>query len=161
MGESEERPGVYLETTIVGHLISRPSRDELVAWRQSLTRQWWDVDRCRYRTFISPEVIAEAGKGDPSAAEERLRALSDIDMLDASAAIGDLAQRIQSELRIPDRARFDAAHLAYAVHYELDYLLTWNCAHLANGPRLRRLADFLQAESLWLPIVCTPAEMVL
>ena len=54
----------------------------------------------------------------------------------------------------------DAWHFAFAIHYEIDYLLTWNCAHLANGPNLKALARFTQEEGLWLPIVCTPEALM-
>ena len=157
---SAQLPSVYLETTIVGYLTSRPSRDIIVASWQELTRQWWEVERPHYRTFISPYVVQEAGAGDPTAAKERLEVLQRIELLPPIAEIEPLAERIVAALDIPDKARLDAFHLAFAVHYELDYLLTWNCAHLANAPRLRRLSDFLCSESLWLPIVCTPTEMV-
>ena len=157
---SESRASVYLETTIIGYLTSRPSRDIVVAARQQLTHQWWEEERPHYRTFISPYVIEEAQGGDPLAAEERLGVLKQIESLEPPAEIVSLAERIQSALYIPVKARMDAFHLAFAVHYELDYLLTWNCVHLASAPKLRLLADFLKTEALWLPIVCTPAEMV-
>ena len=153
-------PSVYLETTIIGYLTSRPSRDIVVAARQELTRQWWAEERSGYRSFISIHVIDEAQGGDPVAAEQRLRVLEQLETLQPAPELEPLAERIRSALDIPTRARLDAFHLAYTIHYELDYLLTWNCAHLANAPRLRRLADFLQSERLWLPIVCTPEEMV-
>jgi hypothetical protein len=73
--------------------------------------------------------------------------------------IGPLTEKIQSVLEMPIKALADAIHLAYAIHYRLDYLLSWNCSHLANAITCRRLADFCQLESLWLPIICTPAEM--
>jgi len=151
---------VYLETTIIGYLTSRPSRDIIVAARQELTRQWWENERQRYHILVSAHVVEEAQGGDPSAAEERLRVLHRIESLQPTSGLEALADRIQSALDIPTKAKLDAFHLAYAIQFELDYLLTWNCRHLANAPRLRLLSDFLQAEALWLPIVCTPEEMV-
>ena len=71
-----------------------------------------------------------------------------------------MAEELCDALRIPKRAAADAYHLAFAVHYELDYLLTWNCTHLANAGNLRLLADYTAGRGLWLPIICTPAEMV-
>jgi predicted nucleic acid-binding protein len=151
---------VYLETTVIGYLTSWPSRDIVVAARQQLTHQWWQEERHRYRVLISPYVVEEAQGGDPSAAEERLRVVEQLELLEPPPGIVLLAEKIQSALHIPLKAKMDAFHLAFAVHYELDYLLTWNCVHLASAPRLRLLADFLKTEALWLPIVCTPAEMV-
>ncbi len=141
-------------------LTSYPSRDIIVAARQALTRQWWSQQRPNYRCFISAHVIEEAGAGDSTAAAQRLETLQQIEALPPTAGLESLAERVQSALDIPRKARLDAFHLAYAIYYELDYLLTWNCAHLANARRLRMLTDFLQSQSLWLPIICTPEEMV-
>ena len=153
-------PSVYLETTIVSYLTARPSRDLIIAAQQELSRQWWAEYRRLCRVFISPYVIQEAQAGDSGAAEERLRLLRLVESLELTPEIESMARRIQSALDIPVRSELDAFHVACAVEYELDYMLTWNCAHLANAHNLRRLADFVQREGLWLPIICTPAEMV-
>ena len=63
---------VYLETSIVGYLASRPSRDLVTAANQQLTRDWWDNNRQQYDLFVSEPVIAECSAGDPQAAQERL-----------------------------------------------------------------------------------------
>ncbi len=42
----------------------------------------------------------------------------------------------------------------------MDFLLSWNCRHVANAaiqPRLRRLAE---AANYTLPVICTPEEMM-
>jgi hypothetical protein len=73
--------------------------------------------------------------------------------------VDELAERVAGALTLPIEARFDALHVAYAIVYQMDYLLTWNCRHLANAERIRRLADFCRSEDIWLPIICTPEEM--
>lgn len=151
---------VYLETTIVSYLTARPSRDLVIAAQQALTRQWWERERGRYRLFVSPYVIQEARGGDPELAAARTRILQELELLALNPEVEDLAGKILKVLDIPARARIDAFHLACAMAFRTDYLLTWNCAHLANAPRLRRLAAFAQDQTLWLPIVCTPAELI-
>jgi hypothetical protein len=158
--EADNRQSVYLETTIFGFLTARPSRVIVQAARQQLTQQWWDEERGKYRTFASAHVIEEARAGDPIAAARRLDALATVEMLAPAPELELLAARLQQSLQLPLKARFDAMHVAYAVYYELDYLLTWNCTHLANGETLRRLTDFLRGQGLWQPIICTPQEMV-
>jgi hypothetical protein len=153
-------PSVYIETTIVSYLTSRPSRDLVIAAQQALTRQWWEQERQGNRLFISPYVLEEAAGGAPDLAAARLNVLRDLEMLAITPGVENLAEGLCDALNIPVRARLDAFHLAYAMAFEMDYLLTWNCAHLANAHNLRRLADFAQRETLWLPIVCTPAEMI-
>jgi len=154
------KPTLYLETTIVSYLAARPSRDILVLSRQQLTRLWWDEQRSRFRVFVSPAVVEEAEAGDRDAAAERLRLLEEVALLPPTPQVEAMADVVRKALHIPQRAYGDSFHLAFAIHYEMDYLLTWNCAHLANAMNLRLLADLSRREGLWLPIICTPEEMV-
>jgi predicted nucleic acid-binding protein len=154
------KPTVYVETSIISYLTGRPSRDTLIREDQGLTRRWWEQRRHLYRLFVSPQVIEESASGDASAAERRLKALAGLESLVSTLETEELVGRLRRALIIPDKSAVDAFHLAFAVIYELDYLLTWNCTHLANAQTLRLLADFCRAESLWLPIICTPREML-
>lgn len=159
--ERHSGASVYVETTIVSYLTSRPNRDIIVAANQELTRQWWEEERKHFELFVSPFVLEEASVGDPLAAERRLELLRQINVLKRNPEkIGNLMEKIHLGLGMPPKARADAIHVAYAIHYHIDYLLSWNCTHLANAIICRRLADFCQTEELWLPIICTPAEMV-
>lgn len=151
---------VYLETTIVSYLTARPSRDVVILGHQELTRQWWQEERESYRLVVSPVVLAEAKRGDPEAAEKRLRALSGIEILDPVPEVGGLAREVQSAMNIPEDFSPDAFHVAYAIHYEVDDLLTWNCAHIANAVSLGLLSRFCRQNGLWLPVVCTPLEIL-
>ncbi|HQU45624.1 MAG TPA: hypothetical protein PK867_22615, partial [Pirellulales bacterium] len=69
------KPTVYIETSIIGYLASRPSRDLITAANQQMTHEWWHDHRGRYDIFISQAVIKECSAGDPVAAQERLRLL--------------------------------------------------------------------------------------
>jgi hypothetical protein len=99
--------------------------------------------------------------GDADAAQRRIAALTtpDIEVLAPTSRIGELAAAIRVELEIPEAKHVDAVHIAYAVAYENDTLLTWNCAHFANAETLKRFAEFCRRGSLWLPVICTPYEM--
>jgi hypothetical protein len=113
-----------------------------------------------FDVYISPVVIEEASQGDPEVARRRLDVLSPFPVLKATPAIERLAETYMSDLDLPAKALRDAAHLAFACGYELDYLLTWNCAHIANAALRRRLMDINAALSLLTPIVCTPEELL-
>ena len=154
------RSTVYLETTIPSYLTARPSRDLLVAAHQQLTREWWEEERGKYELLVSARVAEEARRGNPDAASRRLALLAELSLLEPSRPVDELASAIFERLHVPDRAVGDALHLAYAMHYEVDYLLTWNCAHLANAVTLKALALFAQESGLWLPIVCTPEALM-
>jgi hypothetical protein len=75
---------VYLETSIIGYLASRPSRDLITAANQQLTPDWWDEHREQYALYVSETVIAECSVGDPQAADDRLEAIGDIPILDVN-----------------------------------------------------------------------------
>jgi hypothetical protein len=110
----------------------------------------------------SAAVREEAVRGDKDAANKRTAMLSgpDITFLDALPEIDALAERVRSALSIPEKKRFDALHMAYAIWYEVDFLLTWNCTHFANPHMMRHLVEFCRNEELWQPVICTPDEMV-
>ncbi len=155
------KQSVYVETTIVSYYVSRPSRDLTIAARQTLTREWWETKRQDYRVVASPAVFREAGMGDADAAKRRIAALTmpDIEVLAPTDRIEEMAIAIRAELDIPEAKHVDAVHIAYAVVYEVDVLLTWNCAHFANVDTLKLFADFCRRGNLWLPVLCTPYEM--
>ena len=158
--ESNPTATVYLETTIISYLTAYQSSLIIVAANQELTRQWWREEKAKYRCFISPYVTEESLRGDSDAVARRLEVLEAIRSLEISPNTESLAHRIVRALEIPASADTDAFHLACAIEHRMDYLLTWNCKHLANGPRMKRLASFAAAESLWMPIILTPQEMV-
>ena len=153
-------PTVYVETTIPSYLAARPSRDLLIAAHQQLTWEWWDGERHKYALTVSPVVTGEVRRGNPDVAKRRVELLAEAQTLPKVPAVGDIASQLFATLRLPERALADAWHFAFAIHYEIDYLLTWNCAHLANGPNLKTLAAYTQEEALWLPIVCTPEALM-
>jgi predicted nucleic acid-binding protein len=155
------KQSVYIETTIVSYYVSRPSRDLTIAARQALTREWWETKRQGYRLVVSPAVFREARMGDADAAQRRMAVLStpDIEVLAPTSRIEELAFAIRAELGIPEAKHVDAVHIAYAVAYKIDDLLTWNCAHFANAETLKCFAEFCRRSNLWLPVICTPYEM--
>ena len=62
--------------------------------------------------------------------------------------------------RLPQKAVIDAAHLALAILPEMDYLLTWNCTHLANAVLQKDLIDYCGYHQLHFPIICTPRTLI-
>src|SRR5664279_3408243 len=124
-------PKVYIETSVVSYLTSLPSRNVVVAAHQEVTQVWW-ANRERYELYVSEAVLAEAGGGDPTAAERRLSALADVAVLAITADVGNLAGHFLDAVALPRKAFLDALHVAAAAIHGMDFLLTWNCAHIAN-----------------------------
>ncbi|MFW6162458.1 MAG: type II toxin-antitoxin system VapC family toxin [Planctomycetota bacterium] len=150
------KPSVYVETTIPSYLAARPSRDLIVAAHQQVTWEWWQTRRQEYELFVSTAVIGEIGRGDPEAAARRLGFVDGLPVLQPVDEIRTLATAYERELGLAPSARTDLVHLAYAVLYETDYLVTWNCTHLANGHVIRRLVQVNADASRFTPTVVTP-----
>jgi predicted nucleic acid-binding protein len=154
-----EKPTVYLETTIPSFLTSRPSINLIIAGKQEVTRQWWENRRGKYQLFISQYVIDEAGGGDVEAAKRRLEAINGIDVLEIDEEVLDLAEKILRTGLIPVKASTDAAHIAVAAKHGMDFLVTWNCTHIANAEILAKLNYSVFESGYYLPTICTPDEL--
>lgn len=155
-----EKPTLYIETTIPSYLVARPSRDIIVLAHQQLTKEWWDDYRHLYEMFISQIVLDEIKQGDPEMASKRIEILQEIPMLEINNEVENLAEKYFSSLKFPAKAMRDAFHLAYAVIYEINFLATWNCTHLANANVLFLLSKLNKEWGYETPIICTPEELM-
>lgn len=151
---------VYIETTIVSYLVSRPSRDLLVAAHQQITHEWWNRQRQQFECFISQVVIDEVQAGDDDAAERRMEEIGGFPVLAATTEAEDLTRAIVKGGAIPKQAVRDAAHIAVAAVNNMDYLLTWNCRHLANAQIIRLVSAVCGAYGCGMPVICTPEELM-
>ncbi len=154
------KPKVYIETSIPSYLTARLSNDLRVAANQSTTIEWWETRRSDFELFISELVIAEAGLGDPDAAQKRLGAINDLSRLTVTESVRILAQILISEGVIPNSAEVDAYHIAVAAVNGVEYLLTWNCTHIANATMRSQIEDACRQQGFEPPIICTPQELM-
>ena len=151
---------VYIETTIVSYLVADPSRDVVTAGLQQATRDWWQRRRMEFHCVTSAETLAEGARGDVEQARRRLAVLAGLTLVPSGLEAEQLTVLFLASGALPARARSDAIHLAVAVVAEADYLLTWNCRHLANAQILRRLEAEVLRAGLRMPKVCTPLELM-
>ncbi len=154
------KSSVYLETTIPSYLTSRPSRDLVIAGHQQITREWWNSYARVFRLFVSQLVIDEVKSGDFEAARQRLMTLEGIPILDITPDVAKLVDGILKSGKIPRKAATDAAHIAIAAVHGMDYLLTWNCAHIANATIAKSLASICQNHGYVCPVICTPEALM-
>ena len=104
-------------------------------------------------------TLDEAGRGDVGAAARRMRFLQGIPELDIPSELPRIEGDIIKLFRLPPRATTDASHLALAVLHRMDYLLTWNCAHLANANKAKHLAIINRRLGLHVPALVTPYNL--
>ncbi|NJP11170.1 MAG: type II toxin-antitoxin system VapC family toxin [Leptolyngbyaceae cyanobacterium RU_5_1] len=152
--------GVYIETSILDYLTARPSRDLIVAANIEVTREWWDKRRNDFQLYSSQAVVKETSQGDAEIAFQRLEIIRDFVLLDLNQSVLDLAEQFLGHSSLPVKANVDAVHIAAATVHGMDYLLTWNCKHIANAQIQRKLAEISLDFGYDLPILCTPYELL-
>ena len=151
---------VYIETSIISYLRHNPAKDVVTASHQLLTHQWWDTERGNYDLVVSQYVVDEASAGDPALAADRLNILADIPRLPGDPAIDRIAAEILARAILPPKAAVDALHIATVAHHRIQYLLTWNCKHIANAKILPRVYQVLRDLGVPIPVICTPEELI-
>lgn len=131
----------------------------MMAAHQEATRQWWQEQRQYFELFVSEAVIQEAFAGDSEAAKRRLEAIQGVPELKITNEVRELAKAILEAGGLPAKAAVDALHIAIATHNGIDYLLTWNCRHIANATLRKSISQVCEDAGLLLPILCTPLEL--
>jgi hypothetical protein len=154
------KENAYIETTIVSYLVARPSGDLVLSAHQQVTREWWENERMKYQCIASEEVVREAILGDTRMAQSRIKVLQELQIVGITAEVEAMAATFMATGALPPTMRPDATHLAAATLSGADYLLTWNCRHLANAHVLRRLQKEAERRGWPLPGVCTPLELM-
>ena len=150
---------VYIETSVISYLAAHPSRDLIVAAHQQISHDWWSV-RHEWELSISALVISEARAGDTDASRRRLELLDGLPALHLTNEALELAQRLLAGAALPERAKEDALHIAVAAVHGTDYLLTWNCTHIANASKRPLIETICEAAGYPPPIICTPEELL-
>lgn len=151
---------VYIETSILSFLRSKPANHLVSAARQLVTRRWWEKDRAACRLFISQAVLEEVAQGNAELAAERLRLTEGIQVLELSDEVLEIVNVLLSRAVLPEKARVDAIHVSVAAFHGVDYLLTWNCTHIANAKLIPKVNDVLTELGYIAPYICTPDEML-
>ena len=154
------KPTLYMDTTVPSYMLANPSRDLLVVTRQETTRKWWHRDHARFDVFVSDVVLDEAQRGNRQAAIRRREFLDHFPVLPDTPAVQRLTDLYFGENIVPSQSAADAAHLAFASVYRMDFLCTWNFKHLANAFALLRLRALNEKQGLFTPCVCTPEELL-
>lgn len=98
--------------------------------------------------------------GIPERSELRLSLIRDVPLLPVEQAITEIAPICVKQNVMPADPTSDALHLAIASFHKCDFLVTWNCRHIANPAFRPRIESVLNDASLRPPVICTPQEML-
>jgi hypothetical protein len=132
---------IYIETTIPSLYFDERTDAKTVA-RREWTRDWWDNYRRNYDLLTGARLLEE------------------VKILRVTEAVAQAVEVYVQRHVMPRDPAGDAAHLALASVYKCDYLLTWNCAHLANANKLGHIRRVNALLGLPVPQLVTPLEMI-
>ena len=150
---------VYIETTVPSYYFETRSSPKIIAWREA-TRMWWDNCRGLYELVTSNLVVLELGRTPGRKARRALSLLEGLPLLNELPGLQETAEYYIEHKLMPAEAGGDAVHLALASMHAVDFLLTWNCRHLANANKIQHLAVLNGRLHLHVPIITTPLSMI-
>lgn len=150
------RKKVYLDTTIPSYMFDKRKEIELLI---EITNKWWKEESSKYIVVISENTINELNNGNYPNKDKILDFSLKLRILPFSEEIIEISQIYISNSLMPDDLEGDAMHLAYASFYKIDFLLTWNCNHLANANKKNHIRFLNTKLGLFIPEIITPLEL--
>lgn len=150
---------VYIESSVISYLTSRPNRDVVIAARQAITTDWWENHRHRFELCISILVEEEISRGDSSAAQQRLEKVAEIPSLSISDEATRIAGLLLATGAVPKGSEEDALHIGIAAAQGADFLLTWNFKHINNAETKTVIIRTVESCGYVCPQLCSPEEL--
>lgn len=153
------KPRVYVETTIPNFYYDR-RRDASVVSRRAWTREWWSTAAIRYELVTGAPVLAELLAGITPRVSPRLRLVSELPIYLPDDVVDETVRFYLQHKLMPSKPPEDAQHVAIASHNHCDFIVTWNCKHLANPNKARHLARINSMLGLHVPAIVTPRDLL-
>lgn len=150
------RKTVYLDATIPNFMYDQ--REEAKTFVK-VTNDWWREERQFFDIWASDATLDEVASGDYPHKTDAIAFASRIQLLPPHDDILEIAQTYIEHYLMPHSLKGDALHLAYASFYKIDFLLTWNCTHLANANKTRHIAVLNTRLRLSVPEIITPLQL--
>jgi predicted nucleic acid-binding protein len=150
-----DKPTVYLDTNIISAYWYE-GNDLAAAARRLHSREWWNEERKHFSVYVSVTTINELRAGSfrrQADCVKMARALPRLAMTRKAKHVLD--ELLKSRL-IPVTKPGDALQMAVSPAHEVDYLLTWNYAHLANPVAQERLEVVCRGLQLRSPLLVSP-----
>ncbi len=148
---------VYLDSTVLSFLYDE--REE-IQFLIDITKKWWKEEKKFYKVSLSEETLKELGESNYPRKEQVLQNALKLTVLPPNKDVLDIAQIYIDNYLMPKELGGDALHLSYASYYKIDFLLTWNCTHLANGNKKQHIRIINTRLGLYIPEIITPLELL-
>jgi hypothetical protein len=150
---------IYVETTIPSFYFEVRGEPTMVS-RRLWTREWFDASKAVDQLVTSSAVLEELERGDFPNREAAIELIAALSPLPITGEIREIVQEYIKRLLMPANPSGDALHLALASYYECDFLVTWNCKHLANANKFENIARVNGILNLSVPKLVTPLELI-
>ena len=150
----------YIETSVVSYYTARPNRDVVIAGHQQATHDFWLRLSHDFEPFISAVVLAESGRGDAEQVEKRLQAVRSFSVLQITLEAEGLARQIIAGGGIPPEYPEDSLHIALAAVGGVDFLVTWNFAHINNPFTHMMIRQIVENEGYACPEIVSPDALL-
>lgn len=150
---------IYVETTIPSFYFEVRSQPTMVS-RRLWTREWFDASEGIDQLVTSSAVLEELERGEFPNREAAIEMIAGLSPLPITDEIREIVQEYIKRLLMPADPSGDALHLALASFYGCDFLVTWNCKHLANANKFDNIARVNGILKLSVPKLVTPLELI-
>jgi hypothetical protein len=152
---ARKKPTVYLDTSFISAFWYEGADVAMLA-RRLRTREWWDLERRPFTVWVSAFSETELASGTFPRQADCLRMVRPLRYLPVTAPVRELLEALVARAVVPPTKAADAAHLAISTVHGIDYLLTWNYAHMANPIAQARLEDLCDELELVAPLMVSP-----
>jgi len=153
------KPKVYIETSIPSFYFETREEPDMVA-RREWTREWWNHAADEYFLVTSEAVLEELGTGEFPGKDKSLELVEWLPLVPVEIEISEIVQTYIRHKVMPANPAGDALHLALASFHKCDFLLTWNCRHLANANKFGHIRRVNAMLGLYSPLLVTPLELM-
>jgi len=152
---------IYIESSVVSYYTSKLSKDKIINLKQSITKEFWRLVIPKSKGFISELVNSEIKDGDEDASLLRIKAIAQFETLILTNDIIKLAKTYLKILNLPEKAYNDSLHIATTCINKINYLVSWNCSHIANDHTIKKLIEYNQKHKIYVSTLCTPSKLLL
>ena len=110
--------------------------------------------------MTSDAVLDELRDGQYPIRKAALALIQHLPLLEITPAVAEIVDAYFRYRLMPKDPTGDALHLALASHHKCDFLLTWNCKHLANANKFGQIRRVNTLLGLFVPVLITPLELL-
>ncbi len=152
-------PSVYIETTIPSFYYETRVDPASIAMRD-WTHEWWYSARGGFDCFVSAAVVDELENGHHPRKQEKLQLVEALPWMEVNSEVEEIVAVYLANYLMPNDSLGDALHLAIASFHKADYILTWNCKHLANASKRQHIRRINERLRISTPEILTPLELM-